>query len=78
MHLIHKKISDGLWAWVCPICSKEFRHRTDGLNRWTNIQSKGAASRHLGSHDKDLVDHGKSIEECSRPNYKGQLYIGFD
>jgi len=74
--LIHEKIKDGLWKWKCPLCSKELIHRTDGsFNRMSNLQTKGAMSRHLMAHDYNLVQHGRSVTDSMQTEFVDGKWI---
>ena len=64
--LIHIKI-DGFWYWKCPICGRLLaKHTIGGVFRGRpNFQSKGAASRHLMTHNYNYVNHGRNVMEIS-------------
>lgn len=68
--LIHKKDYDGLWYWVCPICGKYMApHNMDIKSEsWKVMQCKGAASRHLMTHDSSLVLHGRKLAGTTKNN----------
>ena len=56
------------WYWRCPICNKLLsKHKvlSNGYRGMYNLQSKGAASRHLGSHDPSYVNHGRNIMDIT-------------
>ena len=74
--LKHIKIGD-TWYWECQICRRKLApHKKEGASRmWRNFQSKGAASRHLMTHNKHLVHHGNldmtvCCPECDKSNDK--------
>jgi len=72
--LSHIKIDD-TWYWKCS-CGKLFvpHKKLDGQRGvWQNFQSKGAASRHLMTHDKNLVKHGRSIGDATYMFHKFKL-----
>jgi len=54
------KVGENGWSWECPICGKLYGYHTE---KWQRLQSKGAASRHLMSHDPSLVQHGRKIDD---------------
>ena len=58
-NLLHIKI-DGIWYWQCNICGRNLAPHKE---KWQYLQSKGAASRHLMTHDKNLVQHGRVIDD---------------
>ncbi len=67
---VHNRKTDE-WAWLCALCGKimathkmKVPYGEDGS--WRVLQSKGAASRHLGSHNSGYVNHGRKIEDIAR------------
>lgn len=54
--LIHVRIFD-TWWWECPICGDLLAPH----KMYRVLQSKGAASRHLGRHDPSFVNHGRNV-----------------
>ena len=64
--LTHIKI-ENTWYWKCDICGKLLApHKKEGVKKmWRNLQSKGAASKHLMTHDYNLVKHGRNVNEIT-------------
>ncbi len=68
IHVYNRKTDK--WAWLCTLCGKimaphkmKISHGVDGS--WRVLQSKGAASRHLGSHNPKYVNHGRHIDKIT-------------
>lgn len=66
---VHNR-ENNTWAWLCIICGKimaphkmKVPYGNDGS--WRVLQSKGAASRHLGSHNPGYVNHGRKIDDIT-------------
>ena len=69
---VYKVEKDGnkIWAWMCSVCGKIMApHKMDTPygedGSWRVLQSKGAASRHLGSHNLKYVNHGRNIYDIT-------------
>ncbi len=72
----HVKVA-GVWYWVCS-CGKLLAPvKEEGTNagrHWlTNFQAKGAASKHLMTHNKNLVKHGQTIDDSIYKFHKFKL-----
>jgi len=78
--LVHQKIFD-TWVWVCSLCGQQLApvkvdekaKNKNGMLAQANLQSKGAASQHLMTHGKDLVQHGRTISDTQYRYHKIKL-----
>ena len=70
---VYKVEKDGnkTWAWMCSVCGKimaphkmNVPHGENGS--WRVLQTKGAASRHLGSHNPEYVNHGRYVGDITK------------
>ena len=72
LKLEHIKV-DGTWYWECPVCDKLLgatKVATEGYMKYhwkfyTNLQSKGVASKHLMKHEYSLVHHGRDVNKIA-------------